>query len=139
MFRLAETSLWLEVLTQPEACCMKWAGEADYVVPVLTPDFLEEIHRGEGGGGVSLLPTSPLLNRFIYTLLRARFVDSGCRNTAVRPVIPSSLVPTVGGCKAVRTDPLFRMSWTELAADGERLRGRTRAMLAEVAKNTRRE
>ncbi len=74
MFRLAESSLWYEVLTNPEACCMKWVGEADYVMPVLTEEFLDEVHGGgQGGGqGQQLLPTSPMLNRFMYTLLRAR-------------------------------------------------------------------
>ncbi len=76
VFRLGESSLWYEVLTNPEACCMKWANEADYVMPVLTQDFLTEIHGGAGGDAAEgLLPTSPMLNRYMYTLLRARCVD----------------------------------------------------------------
>lgn len=44
LFRLNENTLWYEVLVNPEACCMKWASEADYIMPILTPKFLREIH-----------------------------------------------------------------------------------------------
>ncbi len=53
---------------------------------------------------------------------------------AVRPVIPAGLTARVGGCKAVRSDPIFRMSWVPLE-EGGRLEARARMMLAEVAKN----
>ena len=39
VFRLNEVSLWYEVLSDPQACCLKWAAEADYIMPVLTPMF----------------------------------------------------------------------------------------------------
>ena len=63
-FRLNETSLWYEMLTNPEGCCMKWSAEADYIMPILTPKFLMEIHghRRENDAD-DFLPTSPILNR----------------------------------------------------------------------------
>ena len=70
-----EPTLWYELLVNPEACCMKWANEADFVMPVLTPKFMHEIHHGsavEGEDG-GLLPVAPQLNRFLYTLMRARY------------------------------------------------------------------
>ncbi len=29
-------------------------------------------------------PTSPLINKYIYTLLRSQYVSNGCKNTKVR-------------------------------------------------------
>lgn len=49
-FRLDESSLWYEVLVNPEACCMKWANEVDYAMPILTPQYLTEIHSGISNG-----------------------------------------------------------------------------------------
>ena len=65
VFRLNEATLWYEVLSNPEACCMKWVSEVDYIMPILTPKFLQEIHginntQEETAG---LLPTSPVLNK----------------------------------------------------------------------------
>lgn len=64
-FRLNETTLWYEMLTNPEGCCMKWSSEADYIMPILTPKFLMEIHghRDENDGD-EFIPTSPILNRY---------------------------------------------------------------------------
>ncbi len=130
---MSESSLWYEVLTNPEACCMKWAAEADYVMPVLTQGFLQEIHSKTPSGDSGLLPTSPLLNKFMYNLLRARYAEGGCRNTMVRPVVPRGAAgAAVTGCAAVKTDLLLRMAW--VVAEEERLAGRARGMLTEVAK-----
>ena len=64
VFRLNEATLWYEILTNPEACCMKWTTEADYIMPILTPKFLQEIHRKIDANHESgLLPTSPVLNK----------------------------------------------------------------------------
>jgi len=64
LFRLNEATLWYEVLVNPEACCMKWTAEADYIMPILTPKFLTEIHgKIAGNDNAGLLPTSPILNK----------------------------------------------------------------------------
>lgn len=133
VFRLNESSLWYELLIQPEACCMKWANEVDYVIPILTPNFLQHVHgvNHEGDDG-SLLPTCPIVNRYMYTLLRARFVNLGCKNTIIRPVIPQEFVRTVGQATVIKNDPLFRLVWVPLAED--RVVGRAKAMLGEFAK-----
>ena len=110
---------------------MKWVNEADYVVPVLTPKFLQEAHSGEISID-SLLPTSPIINRYMYTLLRARYTEEGCRNTMVRPVIPEEFLSLVGQCTAVKRDPLFRLVWTPLNED--RVLARVRGMLVECGK-----
>ena len=74
MIRLNEATLWYEVLVNPEACCMKWTSEADYIMPILTPKFLREIHGQITGDSESLglLPTSPILNKYMYNLARSR-------------------------------------------------------------------
>ena len=130
IFRLNESTLWYEVLVNPEACCMKWANEADFIMPILTPKFLREVQGGAEFEQSSLLPTSPVLNRFMYTLLRARYADSGCKNTMVRPIIPKEH-NSVAQLTAVRADPLFRLVWIEL--DYTKLRKRLQGMLSYMA------
>ena len=69
VFRLNESSLWYELLVHPEACCLKWANEADYVMPILTPNLLKEFHgtQGDEDNG-TLVPTSPVINRYDQVL-----------------------------------------------------------------------
>lgn len=130
MLRLNEVSLWYEVLTNPEACCLKWSYEADYIVPVLTPKFLHEIH-GEGvdSDDDGLLPTAPILNRYMYTLARTQYTQSGCKNLKVRPVIPPEVLREVRTSNAVKIDPLLNSSWVPL--NEERFVPRIRGMLNE--------
>ena len=135
VFRMNETSLWYELLVNPEACCMKWVSEADYVVPVLTPSFLREIHNNRSNADSSnLLPTSPMLNRLVYQLMRARYAEAGCRNTMVRPVIPAEYNAVVSVDKVVRLDPILRL--VSVPTDGDRLEKRARGMLAEAKKRS---
>ena len=85
MIRLNEATLWYEVLVNPEACCMKWTSEADYIMPILTPKFLREIHGQITGDSESLglLPTSPILNKYMYNLARSQYTQNGCKNLKV--------------------------------------------------------
>ena len=135
VFQLNESSLWYELLVSPEACCVKWASEADYVMPILSPNIVREFHgaatlEDEEAGG--LVPTSPMINRFMYTLLRSRYVDAGCRNEVVRPLLPTQYVSLLGGSSAIKTDPLLRLVWVPLRED--KVKARVRGMLAETAK-----
>jgi hypothetical protein len=115
-FRMTENSLWYEVLVNPEGCCQKWAGEADFVMPILTPNFLRDVQGGPSYERSQLLPTSPIINRFLYTVLRARYASSGSRNTLVRPVIPKKHIGLAANL-AVRNEPLFRLVWVEFDND----------------------
>ncbi len=133
MFRLNETTLWLEVLVHMEACCLKWAYEADYVMPILTPQFLREVRQGGSQDNLSMLvPTSPLINRFMYTLLRQRYLNEHCRNTMVRPVIPEDVVFAAGTPEEalIQRDPIFRLAWIK----ENRLQRRVKGMLTEFSK-----
>ena len=137
VFQLNESSLWYEMLVSPEACCMKWASEADYVVPILSPNVVREFHGaatagGDGEEGGSLVPTSPLINRFMYTLLRSRYVDAGCRNEVVRAVMPTQHLSLLGASPAIKNDPLLRLVWIPLRE--EKVKARLRGMLAETEK-----
>ena len=40
-FRLNEVELWNQLLLNPEACLVKWLDEMDYVMPIMTPQFLQ--------------------------------------------------------------------------------------------------
>jgi len=132
ILRLNEVTLWYEVLINPEACCLKWCYEADYIVPVLTPKFLHEIH-GEGlDSDDGLLPTAPILNRYMYTLARTQYTQAGCKNLKVRPVIPTDVLRNVRTSNAVKIDPLLNSSWVPL--NEERFVPRVRGMLNEYMK-----
>ena len=136
---------------------MKWANEADFVMPVLTPKFMHEIHHGsamEGEDG-GLLPVAPQLNRFLYTLMRARyghvtniisiknyvnnnlcrFSDEGCRNTMIRPIIPTKYHAQMSKLDAVNRDPLFRLIW--ITDKEQQLMERAKFMLEGFAKKMR--
>ncbi|TRY73720.1 hypothetical protein TCAL_05846 [Tigriopus californicus] len=127
VFQLNEVSMWFEVMQNPEACCLKWANEADYVVPILTPNYLREIHNGSGPDGEGLLPTSATLNRFLYNCLRARYAQEGCKNKVVRPIIPSEYLAQISRCQAVQIDPVLRSVWIPM--DRTRVEGRLKSML----------
>jgi hypothetical protein len=52
------------MLTNPEGCCMTWSSVADYIMPILTPKFLQEIHGNrDENDNAEFIPTSPILNR----------------------------------------------------------------------------
>jgi len=129
MLRLNEVALWYEALMNPEACCLKWCYEADYIIPVLTPKFLQEIH-GEGlDSDDGLLPTAPILNRYMYTLARTQYTQAGCKNVKVRPVIPPEVLREVRTSNAVKIDPLLNSSWVPL--NEERFVPRVKGLLNE--------
>jgi len=129
MLRLNEVSLWYEVLINPEACCLKWIYEADYIIPVLTPKFLHEIHGEDLDSDDCLLPTAPILNRYMYTLARTQYTQAGCKNMKVRPVIPPEVLREVRTSNAVKIDPLLNSSWVPL--NEERFVPRIKGMLNE--------
>jgi len=138
VFRLNEVSLWYEVLSDPQACCLKWAAEADYIMPVLTPRFLQEIHCNTSDGGEGdegLLPTSPMLNRYLYILARAQYTQAGSKNLKVRPLIPHDVLREVRTSNAVQVDPLLNSSWVPL--NEERVTRRLTGMLKEWVKRHR--
>lgn len=133
VFRLNEATLWYEVLTNPEACCMKWTSEADYIMPILTPKFLHEIHgKVDSNSDTGLLPTSPVLNKFMYNLARSQYTQNGCKNYKVRPLIPPSLLSIVRNSNAIKMDPLFASTWKVLKED--QLKSRLKAMMGECVK-----
>jgi len=130
IFRLNEFDLWNAVLQNPEACILKWLDEIDFVMPILTPQLLRDLHENEVDGPPA--PTSPLLNKYIYSLLRTQYVSCGCKNLKVRPLIPQQFEPLVAKSKPVSSEPLFRM-WNY--TDRETVEKRLNAMVKLWAKN----
>merc|ERR1719350_1136019 len=130
MFRLNEVELWNQLLLNPEACLVKWLDEMDYVMPILTPQFLQDLHNPALAAGPPA-PTSPTINKYIYTLLRSEYVSNGCQNYKVRPAMPSQFIEQLYKCKPVMTEPLFKM-WKE--TDLETTRSRMAAMVKMWAK-----
>jgi len=109
--RLNEVELWHSLLLNPEGCLMKWLEEVDIVMPILTPVYLQELHDNSIPAGPPA-PTSAMINKYIYTLLRSDYVARGCQNTKVRPAIPSQYIDQLYRCKPVQVEPLFKM-WKE--------------------------
>jgi hypothetical protein len=122
---------------------MKWIHEADFIMPLLTPNFLREIHSGTNGDETApLMPVSPILNRYMYVLMRSRYTAENCRNTMVRPILPEEFVLAVKNSTAVAGDPIFRHVWmvmtgSEAPDNNERLILRVRAMLGQCKEKKR--
>lgn len=129
-FRLNEVELWNALLVNPEACLMKWIDEMDYVIPILTPDYLQDLHNPSIPAGPPG-PTSAMINKYVYTLLRSEFVSNGCQNLKVRPALPMEFVEQLYRCKPVQAEPLFRM-WKH--TDLQTMRSRLGAMIKIWAK-----
>lgn len=129
-FRLNEMELWNQLLLNPEACLVKWLDEMDYVMPILTPQFVQDLHNPSLSAGPPA-PTSPMINKYIYTLLRSEYVSNGCQNVKVRPAMPEQWVEQLYKCKPVMTEPLFKM-WKH--TDLESMRSRLGAMIKIWAK-----
>lgn len=107
-YRLNELELWQSLIMNPEACLMKWLDEMDLVMPLLTPEYLQDLHDPNVPQGPPA-PTSAMINKYIYTLLRSEYVARGCQNTKVRPAIPAQFVEQVYRCKPVQVEPMFKM------------------------------
>lgn len=129
-FRLNELELWNSLLLNPEACLLKWLDEMDFVMPVLTPQFLQDLHSPSTGASPPA-PTSPMINKYIYILLRSQYVSNGCQNQKVRPILPSEYVNQLFQCKPLISEPLFKM-WRE--ADLDTMRSRLGAIIKLWAK-----
>lgn len=132
IFRLNEIDIWNAILLNPEACLLKWLDEMDFVMPILTPRFLQELHNNSSGPEGPPAPTSPLINKYIYTLIRSQFVSNGCKNIKVRPILPQEFESQLGRSKPVTCEPLFKM-WKY--ADRESIRSRILAMVKIWARN----
>ena len=61
-FRLNELELWNSLLLNPEACILKWLDEMDFVMPILSPQFLQDLHSAELPAGPPA-PTGPMINK----------------------------------------------------------------------------
>jgi len=131
IFRLNEIDLWNAILQNPEACILKWLDEMDFVMPILTPNFLQDLHEGGESQGPPA-PTSPLINKYIYSLLRTQYVSSGCKNLKVRPLLPREHESLIGTSKPLNHEPLFRM-WNY--SDRDTVEKRITAMVKMWAKN----
>jgi len=108
LIRLNEFDLWNALIQNPEGCIVKWLDEIDFVMPILSPQLMLDLHQGgemRGPPG----PTSALINKYIYALLRTQYVSNGCQNTKVRPLMPVQFEPVIGNSKPITSEPLFRM------------------------------
>ena len=61
-FRLNELELWNSLLLNPEASILKWLEEMDFVMPILSPQFLQDLHSAELPAGPPA-PTGPMINK----------------------------------------------------------------------------
>jgi len=129
-FRLNEIELWNTMLVNPEACLMKWTDEMDFIMPILTPDYLQDLHNPNIGSGPPG-PTSSMINKYLYTLLRAEFVSNGCQNMKVRPAMPKEFSDQLHKSKPVQIEPLFKM-WKH--TDIPSMKSRVKSMITIWAK-----
>ena len=134
MFRLNEDALWNE---DPEQCCWKWATEADFIVPILTPKFLAAIHgKTQSTDNANVLPTSPKLNKLIYKVALTAYTSRGCKNFKIRPFIPLGLVRSLRNSVEVTMDPLFKHTWKQLTK--ARVQSRLKSLMDEAVRRKQR-
>eukprot|EP00088_Acartia_fossae_P013718 TRINITY_DN17256_c0_g1_i2.p1 TRINITY_DN17256_c0_g1~~TRINITY_DN17256_c0_g1_i2.p1 ORF type:complete len:475 (-),score=155.06 TRINITY_DN17256_c0_g1_i2:718-2142(-) len=108
IIRLNEFDIWNQLIQNPEGCIVKWLDEIDFVMPILSPQLMIDLHQGGEMRGPPA-PTSALINKYIYSLLRTQYVSNGCQNTKVRPLMPIQFEPMIGNSKPVTAEPMFRM------------------------------
>ena len=64
-----------------------------------------------------------------------RFSDEGCRNTMIRPIIPTKYHAQMSKLDAVNRDPLFRLIW--ITDKDQQLMDRAKFMLEGFVKKMR--
>ena len=101
-------------------------------MPILTPNFLRDIHSDINDSGAGLIPTCPLLNKYMYNLARSQYTRNGCKNYKVRPLIPTQFLGSVKNSNAVKLDPLLTHTWRVLKED--QVKPRLVAMMKECIK-----
>lgn len=76
-----------EQLQTSSTAIHRWFNEVDYIVPIITDEYLWQIAPRAEPFAVS--PTSSLdarLARLVYVMMNEEYVRNGCRNYRVRPV-----------------------------------------------------
>lgn len=93
--------------------------QVDYVIPVLTPDYIKMVTSADFKDG-TLQNVDNLYVNYIYTLMNTYYLRSGCMNLKVRSIIPDDFVHNVYK-RSIMGHPLFqvwvKMSEIELLAD----------------------
>ena len=45
LIRLNEFDLWNALIQNPEGCIVKWLDEIDFVMPILSPQLMLDLHQ----------------------------------------------------------------------------------------------
>jgi hypothetical protein len=64
----------------------------DYVVPIITDNYLKAVSTRDSVTGSSLLCMDTKYIKYIYTLMTTYYLRNGCINDRIRCVVPDSLV-----------------------------------------------
>lgn len=107
------------VSANPELFIMRCFSQTDYVVPIITPDYLRMVNSGP-----SVLSQSALSswdNRyvsFIHDLMMKYYIDNQCRNSKIRCIVPQSHGgKLVFNSNILRNDPTLRVWINEEEVD----------------------
>lgn len=80
------------VNSNPEQCISAWFHQVDYVVPIITDNYLKAVSTRDTMTGSSVLCMDTKYIKYIYTLMTTYYLRNGCINDRIRCVVPDSLV-----------------------------------------------
>lgn len=72
----------------PEQFIFECFSQVDYVIPVITPEYVRAINSSTSGIEEDMLHVDNKYVKYIYTLISSHYVMNGCRNFKVRGLVP---------------------------------------------------
>ncbi|MCL4126334.1 UNVERIFIED_CONTAM: hypothetical protein GTU68_036087 [Idotea baltica] len=86
----------------------KWFNQVQYVVPVLSPQYLKQIQNLDTTESDQ---EAALLNRLVYKFTLDQYVSFGSRNRRCRPLCPNAFAKEVRSSSVVKGSGLFLLTW----------------------------
>lgn len=84
-----------KVNLNPEEFIFDCISQVDYVMPVITPEYLKAIKSCTNAVENDVLHTDNKYVKYIYTLLSTHYVMNGCKNFKVRGLLPDNYLSLV--------------------------------------------
>lgn len=97
-----------KVNTDPYQFIYECFRQADYVLPVLTPEYFRIITTASYITDHASKNLDNKYVKYMYTLMNAYFLNNGCKNYKIRNIIPDEFVPDIQ-TRSIMGNPLFQV------------------------------
>lgn len=97
----------------PEQFIFDCFSQVDYVIPVITPEYVKAINSCTSDIDNDMLHADNKYVKYIYTLMSTHYVRNGCRNFKVRGLVPDDFLLLVHTHRLME-HPLLQ-SWFKLS------------------------